>query len=212
MKKLKANTKALSASLDTLCQAANDQHEALGKLQAAAARIKPKPDKKAAVGDNPELRKLLQSSRLSQASSRYAASYREVDAQLSSRGQQQSMLSNLVSMTNICVEQHTGGKAGEALESRRDTRLIHAALQGLRNGQGPLDKAAKGVAKLPPPSKPVTEATSISDLGDHAKDAEAARGAANDISAAFVEFESELEDSCKIAMQGFAAAEDGDVT
>ncbi len=210
MKKLKANTKTLSADLDALRQAAGDRHEALAKLQAAAARIKPKPDKKATVGDNPELRKLLQSSRLAQASSQYATSHQDIDGQLSNRGQQRMMLSNLVSMTHICVEQHTGGKAGEAFESRRDTRLIHMALQGLRDGHAPLDKAAKGVVRLPRPSKPVTEATPISDLGDHAREAQTACGIADEIRAAFSEFGSGLEDSSKIAMQGFAAAEDSD--
>lgn len=45
------------------------------------------------------------------------------------------MLNNLIRMTHLCVEQHTGGKAGEAYESRRDCRLIHGALKGLSCGQ-----------------------------------------------------------------------------
>jgi hypothetical protein len=44
-----------------------------------------------------------------------------------------NFLSNLVNLTAINVEQHTGGKAGEAYESRRDTRLIYQALRGLRD-------------------------------------------------------------------------------
>ena len=47
---------------------------------------------------------------------------------------QREMVNNLISMTNICLEQHTGGKSGEAYESRRDNRLILMALRGLRDG------------------------------------------------------------------------------
>ncbi len=77
-------------------------------------------------------------SRLTQASVQYEQAQQQAaansDQGLSKTGQQKWMLNNLITMTNICVEQHTGGKAGEAYESRRDNRLIYTALQGLRNG------------------------------------------------------------------------------
>jgi fibronectin-binding autotransporter adhesin len=49
--------------------------------------------------------------------------------------QQKALLNDLVDFDNIIVEQHTGGKAGEAFESRRGTRLINMALKGLRAQQ-----------------------------------------------------------------------------
>jgi hypothetical protein len=80
---------------------------------------------------------LMQQSRLTESSVKYETA-RQVqdhdDQGLSKTGQQKWMLNNLISMTNICVEQHTGGKAGEAYESRRDNRLIYMALRGLRDG------------------------------------------------------------------------------
>ena len=81
---------------------------------------------------------LMQQSRLTESSVKYeTAKQTQFDlgeTGLSKTGQQKWMLNNLIDMTNICVEQHTGGKAGEAYESRRDNRLIYMALRGLRDG------------------------------------------------------------------------------
>lgn len=80
---------------------------------------------------------LMQQSRLTESSVKYETAKQTQDHGdqcLSKTGQQKWMLNNLISMTNICVEQHTGGKAGEAYESRRDNRLIYMALRGLRDG------------------------------------------------------------------------------
>ena len=98
-----------------------------------------------ALGVKKALGRLNEQSRFNQSSVKYEtarnAQNEGVHAGLTPKAQQKWMLNNLCSMLNICVEQHTGGKAGEAFESRRDTRLIYMALRGLRDGN---QKPAEG--------------------------------------------------------------------
>ena len=211
IRKLRADVKTMSASLDELHRSATERHEGLVKLQAAVGRIKPKPDRNATVGDNPELRKLLQSSRLAQTTAQYEKYHGEVSAGLSKSGQQRWMLNNLIEMTRISVEQHTGGKPGEAYESRRDTRLIYMALRGLRESSGPLGTAEKAMAKGPKPPRPISEKTPIIDIVEQAQQAKTACSMLDEARAAFDEFASGFEDSRKVAVQGFAEAEKADV-
>ena len=79
------------------------------------------------------------------------ASEADEKSSLRPTSQQRWMVNNLISMTNIPVEQHTEGKSGEAYESRRDHRLIYMALRGLiRNG----DTTAKPAATQRPGMSP----------------------------------------------------------
>jgi hypothetical protein len=98
---------------------------------------------------------LAQLSRLTESSIKYETAQRLRDHEgnvLSPKAQQKWMLTNLINYTNICLQQHTGGKAGEAYESRRDWRLIYMALRGLFDGQmkqekGTGDSTRKGMSK-----------------------------------------------------------------
>lgn len=98
---------------------------------------------------------LSQLSRLVESSVKYETAQRLRDHEgnvLSPKAQQKWMLTNLINYTNICLQQHTGGKAGEAYESRRDWRLIYMALRGLFDGQAKAEKGAgdstrKGMSK-----------------------------------------------------------------
>ena len=210
-KALGKESKSLSATIDALGKSAAEHHDALSKLQGAARKIKPKPDRNATIGDNEALRKLWAASRLQQASAKYEACRKEAEMSLSKKGTQASMLNNLISMTTIAVEQHTGGKAGAANESRRDNRLIYLALKGLRDGNRPLDGAASATTKLPRLLKPLTEKTPISELNSRAEDAKAACTAASEIRAAFDAFVSAFDDASKVAAEGFSEAEKKDV-
>lgn len=78
---------------------------------------------------------LSQNSKITESSVRYEQARKLFEADpsnaLSPKAQQKWMLNNLIRMISLCVHQHTGGRAGEAYESRRDCRNIWNALRGL---------------------------------------------------------------------------------
>jgi hypothetical protein len=207
IKELRAHAKALSSDLDQLRKLAEEQSSRAEKLQSAIGKLKPAPDGKATIGSNPELRKLLLASKLAEASARYEKSHAELSAGLSRTGQQRTMLKNLVSMLNICVEQHTGGKAGEAFESRRDTRLIHLALKGLQTADAAHQKAEKAVKDFPEMSRQQWEDRRIGDMKLHAKAARDASRAADGLQSAFDGFTTAFDDASADAVKGIAMAD-----
>ena len=107
-------------------------------VKSEAPKPKPKAEQARELGYKKAAGLLMEQSRFTESSVRFEQLRRARDNDssnaLSPKGQQKWMLNNLISMTHICVEQHTGGKAGEAYESRRDCRLIHMAMRGLRDG------------------------------------------------------------------------------
>jgi hypothetical protein len=150
---------------------------------------------------------MLENLRLAQASAQYEKSRAEVSDHLAPAGQQRKMLSNLCSMLSICVEQHTGGKAGEAFGSRRDTRLILMALKGLRDAGTQHDEAGKAMKKLSEPPKPISEKTPISDISDYARHARSAIAGVDDVTLAYRAFALSVDDGAEQALQGFAEAD-----
>jgi hypothetical protein len=117
------------------------------------------------------------------------------------------MLNNLCSMLNICVEQDTGGKAGEAFESRRDTRMIYAALKGLRNADAEHDATEKATKQVPTLTPPLSKDTKIGELKAHAKTAKDACSGVDDLKASFAAFTSTFDDAAKQALQGISEAD-----
>jgi hypothetical protein len=207
IKKFKAHTQTVGSRLDALGKAAKEHDAAVEKLQSAAKRIKPGSDKKTKIEDNAELRKTLESLRLAQASAQYEKLRAEVSDHLAPGGHQRKMLSNLCAMLNICVEQHTGGKAGDAFDSRRDMRLIHMALTRLRDAGTQHDEAGKAMKKLPASPKPISDKTPISDISDYAKDTRTASAGVDDVTQAYQAFALSVNDGAEQALQGFAEAD-----
>jgi hypothetical protein len=205
--KLKTNTKAFTAHLDELGRHAAEHHSKIEKLQTAIDRMKPPPDKKATLGSHAEARKLLEASRLTEASAHYERSRQEASSELGRSGQQRALLNNLTSMLSISVEQHTGGKAGEAFESRRDTRLIHMALKGLHDADAKHEATEKAMKQVPTLSAPVSKDTKIGDLKAHAKTAKDACSGVDDLKASYTAFTSTFDDAAKQALQGISEAD-----
>ena len=205
--KLKANTKAFAADLNELGKQAADHHGRIEKLQSAVDHLKPPPDKKATLGGIAEARKLLEASRLTEARARYEKSLQHASLELSRSGQQRAMLNNLTSMLNICVEQHTGGKAGEAFESRRDTRLIYMALRGLRDSGTMHAATEKVVQQVPAAASPLSKDTKIGDLKAHAKAAKDVCSGVDDLKASYEAFTSAFDDAAKQALLGMSEAD-----
>ena len=87
---------------------------------------------------------LNQQSRLTEASVKYEQARNQADNTgtnpLSPKGQQRWMLNNLIKMSEVNYQQHTGGSAGELL-NRRSSREVFMALRGLRDGAPKTEKS-----------------------------------------------------------------------
>ena len=136
----------------------------MGKLQAAAKAIKPPPDQSAKLADVAKLEAQVKLVQAAIKSERYGSQCDEVRDALSPRSNHLQMLDRLISMTNIGVEQHTGGKSGDAYESQRNNRLMQMAVKSLLDSKNTAAKAQKTIAQLGRQFSPFSPKTRVSEL------------------------------------------------